>query len=310
MPPLQIIFAGSGAFGLPTLRHLIDSPDFEVVQVVTQPDRPAGRGKRLAPTPVGEFAGAAGLMLVKTENINALPLPPADAMVVIAFGQKISPAAADHARLGSVNLHASRLPKYRGAAPIHWAILNGERVTGNSVIRLAPRMDAGAVLAMSELVIGETETTGELHDRLAADGPGLVSGVLLDLAAGVATQTPQDESAATSAPKLSRADAVIDWARPAAEIVRRINGLSPWPGCRARVLRADDVESDRLTLLRAGVGTSSGAPCAILPDGSVGAGGGSVRVLEVTPAGKRAMGLDDYRRGKFWEPGGRLAAVE
>ena len=305
-PPLQIIFAGSGAFGLPTLRHLVDSPEFDVVQVVTQPDRPAGRGKRLTPTPVGEFAEAAGLTLTKTEDVNALPLPPADAMVVIAFGQKIGPAAVNHARLGSVNLHASRLPKYRGAAPIHWAILNGERSAGNSVIRLAPRMDAGDVLAMSELAIGETETTGELHDRLAADGPGLIDRVLRALAAGTATETPQDESAATAAPKLSRADADLDWTRPAAEVVRRINGLSPWPGCRVRLLDAVGRELDRLTLLRAAAASSSGEPGAVLPDGTVAAGAGSVQVLEVTPEGKRPMPLDAYRRGKPWAAGFRL----
>ena len=309
MPSLRIIFAGSGAFGIPTLRHLVESPDFDVVLVVTQPDKPAGRGKKLTPTPVGEFAESAGLDVVKTDDLNALPLPPADAMVVIAFGQKISPAAADHARLGSVNLHASRLPKYRGAAPIHWAVLNGERTTGNSVIRLAPRMDAGAVLAMSELVIGDSETTGDLHDRLAADGPALIAGVLRDLAAGRSVEVAQDESAATAAPKLSRADARIDWSRPAAEVARRINGLSPWPGCRARVRRADGSESDRLTLLRATVGSAAGAAGSILEDGSVGCGEGSIRLLDVTPEGKRPMPLAAYQRGNLWQAGGRVESA-
>src|SRR5688500_1317866 len=131
-------------------------------------------------------------------------------MVVIAFGQKIAPHVDDHPRLGSINLHASRLPKYRGAAPINWAVINGEATTGNSVIRLAPRMDAGAVLGRSELRIGELETAGELHDRLADDGPGLVTAVLDDLAAGRAVEVAQDESLATIAPKLSRGATNLD----------------------------------------------------------------------------------------------------
>src|SRR5436309_936915 len=142
MTPLRIIFAGSGEFGLPTLRALIDA-GHDVVQVVTQPDRPAGRGRALTPTGIAELASSRKLPLLKTANINAESLPPADLMVVIAFGQKIAEAVVHHPRLGSVNLHASILPKYRGAAPINWAIIRGETLAGNSVIRLAQRMDAG-----------------------------------------------------------------------------------------------------------------------------------------------------------------------
>ena len=148
-------------------------------------------------------------------------LPVADAMVVIAFGQKIGERIVHHPQLGSVNLHASILPKYRGAAPINWAIIRGERVAGNSVIRLAPRMDAGAVLGQSSLEIGELETAGELHDRLAHDGAPLVLIVLAQLAAGSAVETPQDESQATIAPKLSREASKLDFTRPAADIAHQ-----------------------------------------------------------------------------------------
>src|SRR5437868_4198608 len=153
MPDLRIIFAGSGEFGLPSLRALRDG-GYPIVQVVTQPDRPAGRGRVLTATPIGAFAAASGLPLLKTANINAETLPPADVMVVIAFGQKIAPHVVDHSRLGSVNLHASLLPKYRGAAPINWAIIRGETTSGNSIIRLAQKMDAGAILAQSRVDIG------------------------------------------------------------------------------------------------------------------------------------------------------------
>ena len=152
---LQVLFAGSGAFGAPTLRRLVQS-GAAIAQVYTQPAKPAGRGKKLTSTPIASVAREYGLPLTETADINALSLPPADALIVIAFGQKLLPATVDHARLGAINLHASRLPAYRGAAPIHWAVINGDATTGNSVIRLAQKMDAGAVLAMSETPIGET----------------------------------------------------------------------------------------------------------------------------------------------------------
>src|SRR5881392_1141703 len=188
MPDLRIIFAGSGEFGLPSLRALRDAAGHEIVQVVTQPDRPAGRGRAMTPTPVGAYAAANRPPLIKTADVNAESLPAADLMVVIAFGQKIAPHVVNHPRLGSVNLHASRLPKYRGAAPINRAIIDGETETGNSIIRLAQRMDAGAVLGMSRVTIGELETAGELHDRLAQDGAPLMLRVIDQLATGTACE--------------------------------------------------------------------------------------------------------------------------
>ncbi|MEL7238828.1 MAG: methionyl-tRNA formyltransferase, partial [Planctomycetota bacterium] len=227
---LRILFAGSGAFGLPTLRTLADQHD--VIRVYTQPDKPAGRGKKLTPTPIAQWAGEASLDLVKTPKFNDETLPAADALVVIAFGQKISQTQANHARLGSMNLHASLLPRYRGAAPIHHALLAGETVVGNSVIRLAEQMDAGDVLGQSKLAVNPSETTAELHDRLADDGPSLVLGVLQQLAGGTAVEQAQDHDAATHAGKLSRDDAVLDFAQPATAVAAKINALSPWPGCR------------------------------------------------------------------------------
>jgi methionyl-tRNA formyltransferase len=246
---MRIIFAGSGEFGLPSLKE-IRAAGHEIVQVFTQPDRPAGRGRKMTPTPIGAYADAEKLPVRRTENINAEHLPACDVMVVIAFGQKIAPAVVNHPRFASVNLHASRLPKYRGAAPIHWAILNGETVTGNSIIRLAEKMDAGAVLAQSSLDIGELETTGELHDRLAADGAGLMVKVLEQLESGTAVETPQDEALATIAKKLNREASKIDFTRSAVEIARQIRGMYPWPGCRVKLLDGER-EIARVTLVRA-----------------------------------------------------------
>ena len=310
MARLRVIFAGSGAFGLPTLKALVQS--HEVIQVVSQPDRPAGRGRKLHPTPISEFAIEHNLPLLRTADINAEPLPAADVMVVIAFGQKIVDPVVNHPRFGSINLHASRLPKYRGAAPANWAIISGATVTGNSVIRLAQKMDAGAVLAQSSLAIGETETAGELHDRLAEDGVALVQRVLEDLAAGRAVETPQDESQATLAPKLSRASAVIDWSKPAAQVAHQIRGMSPWPGCRVRLLDTTGAELARLTLLRARPNGCEGTrwnPGEIMMHGCIQCGDGEVQVLEVQPEGRRPMPLDAYQRGNPWCPGMRVESV-
>src|SRR5262249_54536481 len=148
--PLVIIFAGSSEFGIPTLRALIDA-GHRVEQVISQPDKPSGRGRKLTPTAVSQLVIERGLPLIRTDNINNLSLPSADVLVVIAFGQKVAEHVVNQPRLGSINLHASRLPKFRGAAPIHAAILAGEKVTGNSVIRLARKMDAGAILGMSSI---------------------------------------------------------------------------------------------------------------------------------------------------------------
>jgi methionyl-tRNA formyltransferase len=304
MTRLKIIFAGAGEFGLPTLRGLLDA-GHEIVQAISQPDRPAGRGRQLTPTPIAQFAIEQKLPLERTGNINALVLPPADVMVVIAFGQKITPAVVNHPRLGSVNLHSSRLPRHRGAAPINWAILSGDKVTGNSIIRLAEKMDAGAVLAQSDLTIGESETAGELHDRLSQDGVGLMQNTLQSLADGKAVETPQDHSLATMAPKLSRESTAIDWQRTGFELARKINGLSPWPGCRVRIVDRSNVERARLTLLRGKPAEGQGQPGVILSDTI----GGTVQILDVQPEGKRPMSLLAYRNGYPWEDGFRVESI-
>ena len=307
---MRILFAGSGAFGLPTLTHLI-AEGVEIVAIYTQPDRPAGRGKKLTPTPVAAYADAAGLPTIRTADINAESLPPADALVVIAFGQKIAPQVVDHARFGAINLHASLLPKFRGAAPIHWAVLSGESVTGNSVIRLAERMDAGAILGQSAMPIGELDTTGELHDRLAAAGGELVARVLGELRIGIETETQQDESRASPAPKLTRETAALDFTRPAGVVCRTIHGLYPWPGCRVRLIDAKERETVRLTLVRARVveKTRSGFVGILDDAGHVGCGEGMIEIVELQPEGKRPMPLASFRNGHPWQAEMRLESI-
>lgn len=307
---LNIIFAGSGEFGLPTL-HALLAANNRIAMVYTQPDRPAGRGKKLALTPIGQFASDNGLPLVRTQNINAELLPQADVMVVIAFGQKIAPHCANHPRLGSVNLHASLLPKYRGAAPINWAIIRGDTITGNSVIRLAPKMDAGPILAQSQLPIDPLDTAGEVHDRLAQSGATLVLDVLARLAENNAVEREQDHSLASTAPRLSRESAHIDWNRPAQEVASLIRGLYPWPGCRVRIVDEGGADRGRLTLVRARpVGAASAPPGTIQDRGLVAAGQNTaIEVVEVQPEGKRAMPLPAYCNGHPWQPRMRLESM-
>jgi methionyl-tRNA formyltransferase len=308
---MRIVFAGSGSFGVPTLGALLEA-GHQAVAVYTQVEKPAGRGCKLTPTAIARFARERGARVIQTPDINGETLPSADLMVVIAFGQKIAPSAANNWRLGSVNLHASLLPKFRGAAPVNWAILRGESETGNSVIRLSEKIDAGAILAQSRISIGETETAGELHDRLATDGARLMLRTLDDLQAARAVETPQDEQNATAAPKLGREFSRIDWSGGTVEIARKIRGLYPWPGCRVRLLEAGGVEIARLTLVRARVGEGEGPrwhPGEITVAGHVACADGAVEILELHPDGKRAMPLNDYRRGNAWMPGMRLESV-
>jgi methionyl-tRNA formyltransferase len=312
--PLRIIFAGSGEFGLPTLTAL--HADHQIIQVFSQPDRPAGRGRALTPTPIAQFAIDHNLPLTRTLDINAEPLPPADIMIVIAFGQKISDTVASHPRLGSVNLHSSRLPKYRGAAPINWAIVNGDTTTGNSIIRLAQRMDAGDVLAMSSLPIGDLETAGELHDRLANDGAPLMLQTLAQLASNTATETPQDESQTTKAPKLNRDATKIDWTHSAQKIANQIRGMYPWPGCRVRLIDPSGHDLACLTLVRASplpakpTDASVGpTPGTVTPQGTITTADGAIEILEIQPEGKRPMPLTAYRNGHPWPPAAELHSI-
>jgi methionyl-tRNA formyltransferase len=309
MNPLRLLFAGSGEFGLPTLRALASS-GHELVQVYSQPDRPAGRGRKLHPTPIAQAALEHSWPLVRTTNINAESIPDADLLVVIAFGQKLGEPLVQKPRLGAINLHASLLPKHRGAAPINWSILCGDSMTGNSVIRMAQRMDAGAILAQSQTPIGPTETAGELHDRLANEGVDLILRTIQNLANGSAVERAQDDSIATLAPKLSRSSAGLDFNRSAGELCRQIRGLYPWPGCRVRVVDQAGNEAGRLVLAIAQPNPAEAShPGEIDSLGRIGAGDGTIEILSCQPEGGRRMTLAEYRNGHPWPTGGRLEPI-
>lgn len=297
---MRVAFLGSGEFGVPTLAAI--AAEHELVGVVSQPDRPAGRGGKLTPTPAAAWVEEqrAGVEIIKPEDVNKpehlerIRGWKPDAMVVIAFGQKLSEELV--AIAPAVNLHASLLPRWRGAAPINWAILGGDTVTGNSVIGIASRMDAGLVYATNRRAIEPTQTAGELHDLLSQDGVPVMLGVLAEIGVGRAKGATQDESRKTRAPKLSREMAVVDFRMSGEECRRKINGLSPWPGVTVKF------RGEPLKLLRAGpVGQvgAKGEPGSLAdPErGVVACGDGGVELIEVQPAGKRAMLWKDFAAG-------------
>ncbi len=302
---MRIVYFGSGEFGLPTLRALAQNHDVQAV--VTQPDRPAGRGGKLTPTPIAAWAEQhLACPVHKPERVKEMIAEiraiPADAWVVIAYGQYM-PRALLEGRF-AINLHASLLPRWRGAAPINAAVLAGDAETGNSVITLAQRMDAGEILGRSRRAIGPRMTAGELHDLLAEDGPGVVEGVLRAHAEGVLQPEVQDESLVTIAPKLSKGDGWVDFSDSAEACRRRVHGLTPWPGVTVRH-REQPLKLLRVEALEDAGGGEPGA-LADAASGVVACGEGSLRVLEVQPAGKRPMPWADYARGRKIEPGERL----
>ena len=236
MPLLKIIFCGTPAFALPSLRDLIAQTDFQIAGVVTQPDRPRGRGKEVASSPVKDAAAAAGIPVYQPQKIRAEESyeyfrdAAPDVVVIIAYGQIIPARLIEIPRLGWINLHGSLLPKYRGAAPIHWAIAKGETRTGLTTMQIDAGLDTGPMLLKHEIEIAPDETAPELYARLAEAGAPLIVETLRGLASGTITPTPQDNSQATLAPPLKKDDGRINWSLPAQTIYNRIRGFHPWPG--------------------------------------------------------------------------------
>lgn len=240
MNRLRIVFCGTPQFAVPSLKKLVSRPEFEILGVFTQPDRPRGRGNEVSFSPVKEVALAAGSPIHQPEKIRTAEnedklreLSP-DVIVIIAYGQIIPARLLPIPRLGWINLHASLLPKYRGAAPIAWAIANGETVTGNTTMRIDAGMDTGDMLLQQELRIGAHETAPELAIRLAEAGARLMIETLHGLETGEVTPRKQDHATATLAPMLKREDGQIDWSKSAQIIYNRMRGFAPWPGAYTR----------------------------------------------------------------------------
>lgn len=313
---MRLVFFGSGEFAVPSLRWLINS-HHEIALVVSQPDRPAGRGKQLMPTPVAELALEHKLPLERVEDVNqpefveTIRRLRAHLGIVIAFGQKILAPLRQTFPSECVNLHASLLPKFRGAAPIHAAVLAGESKTGVSVFRLVDRMDAGPVLIRRETMIGPYETSGELHERLSRVGCDAIDATLRLFAEEVLPPgEPQDETLASKAPKLKKSHGFLRFDVPAEEVARRCRAMWPWPGARCLYIPA---EGKREEIAVAG---ASGVPGACpLPPGTitdvltVATSDGTLELHSVQPAGKRVMGWPEFVNGRHVRPGDRMEPI-
>jgi methionyl-tRNA formyltransferase len=304
----RIVFFGTPSFAVPVLESLIGGPD-EVVAVVTQPDRGSGRGQKLAFSPVKETALRHGLPLFQPEKVR----PPAfmeeirgyrpDVLVVAAFGQILPAALLSVPARGSINVHASLLPRYRGASPIVWAILRGETMTGVTTMLMDAGMDTGDILLQKETPIGPSDTGETLHDRLAVLGAGLLRETLEGLKTGTVRPRPQDGTAATYAPLLKKEDGRIDWGKGAVEIDRQVRAFTPWPGALAcyegkllKVVRGEAREK-----------AAGSGPGTVLWVGGdfieVAAGQGVYLLREVQPEGKRKMAIRDFLQGHPISPG-------
>ena len=291
---MQIVFMGTPDFSVPSLRALVDA-GHEIVCAYTQPPRPAGRGKRDRPGAVHQAADALGIEIrhptsLKSDAAQAdfADLRP-DIAVVVAYGLLLPQAVLDVPARGCLNIHASLLPRWRGAAPIHRSILAGDDETGVCTMRMEAGLDTGPVLLRDTTPIGDTETTGDLHDRLATMGGRLVVQTLA--AFDKLTPEPQPEHGVTYATKIDKAEARIDWRQSSDTIDRQIRGLSPFPGAWC------EIGGERVKLLRSRVVEGGGAPGAVLNGFTIACGTGAVEVLELQRAGKRAQSAEDVLHG-------------
>ncbi|HPR67736.1 MAG TPA: methionyl-tRNA formyltransferase [Kiritimatiellia bacterium] len=296
MPRLKVVLMGSGALACPLLEGILREGKDELAGVVTQPDRAAGRGLRCAPCELKRLAESRGLPVWTPERAGdpafvaqVAELAP-DVIVVACFGQFLKESLLAVPRLGTINVHPSLLPKYRGASPIQWALANGERETGVSVLYVTPKMDAGDVLAQERMAIGPEETAATLEPKLAAKGADLLGRVLDGFREGRTQGVPQAESEATFARKLAKEDGRVDWRRPAEAIRNRWRGFSPWPGAYAFLPGGELLKIHGMTVEAGREGAAPGEVIEAKGEGPVvAAGEGAVRLTAVQPAGKKVM---------------------
>lgn len=298
---LRIAFMGTPEFSVPTLSEIIGA-GHEVVAVYSQPPRPAGRGMAETPSPVHKFAAAAGIEVRTPKTLRAAEEQErfralgSDVAVVVAYGLILPKPILDAPRLGCLNVHASALPRWRGAAPIQRAIMAGDRETAVMVMRMEEGLDTGPVCLAEQLAIGADETAGELHDRLSLAGASLLVRALAALERGSLTETPQASDGVTYAAKIDKSEARIDFGRSAADVHNQIRGLSPFPGAW---LEAEvDGKRERIKVLRASLANGSGRPGKVLDDAlTVACGAGAIRLTELQRAGKKPMSAAELLRG-------------
>ena len=293
---MRIVFAGTPDFAVPCLRAAAQR--HEVVAVYTQPDRPAGRGRGLTPSPVKLEAIARGLPVLQPESLRkpesqqALRDLSPDLLVVVAYGLILPQAVLDIPAFGCWNVHASLLPRWRGAAPIQRAIMAGDAESGVAVMKMEAGLDTGPVGLLERVAIGPDMTAGELHDRLMIVGGDIMGRALAALERGGLHFTPQPDEGVTYAAKIEKSETRIDWSKPAKQVHDHIRGLSPFPGAWF------DLDGVRVKVLRSTLGLGVGKPGEVLDDRlTVACGEGAVRLIEVQKAGSRALAAEEFLRG-------------
>ena len=298
---MRLVFLGTPAFAVPTLERLVER-GHQVLAAVTQPDRPKGRGQALAPPPVREAALRLGVPVYqpervkRPESVDYLRSLAPQAMVVVGYGQIIPQSIIDIPPLGILNVHASLLPKYRGAGPIQWAIVNGEAVTGVTIMRIDAGLDTGPMLLKVETVIGADETALDLGRRLSLMGADLLVEALDALAAGRVVPQSQDNAQATYAPMLKKEDGRIDWSRSASQIHNQVRGMQPWPGAYSS-FRGGALHVWRARPTEAGAGHPPGSLLRIKPL-LVACGAGALELVEVQMEGRKRMPAADFANGQ------------
>ena len=309
---MRVVYLGSGEFGIECLNALAES-SHDLRFIVTQSSQPAGRGRKPRPTPVANWANTHSIPFIETEDVNTTQVIDKiatygpDLIVVIAFGRKIGNQLITLPAKAAINVHASLLPKYRGAAPINWAIINGERQTGISIITLAQKMDAGLIMAQEETDIADGETADRLHDRLADMAPLLLLKTIDQIADGTVVYTEQDHSQATRAPKLKKSDGFLDFAESAGALRRKILGFWPWPGASAIYVSKKTGKCRRVTIAAAEmVETSNPAALqsGVLDDElNIICRANALKITKIKPADGTLMDFMDFVNGQATQPG-------
>ena len=312
---MRLIFIGTGDIGLPVLGSLVGSPGYELVGVVTQPDKPVGRAQTIQPPPIKAALAQTDVPILqpdrikREESIAAIRKLAPDVIVVMAYGQIVPRAILEIPCLACLNLHASLLPRHRGAAPIQAAILAGDTESGITVMYMDEGIDTGDILLQTRIEITATETGGSLHDRLGSIAPAALHDALSQLEKGTAPRIQQDSSTATYARKLERQDGLIDWSQPAASIERRIRAFDPWPGTFA-ILRDTTGRSQNLKIFSASaIETPNALPGVIRSQEGlvlVGTQKGALSLGDVQLEGKRRMPATDFLRG---HPGAEFVVI-